>query len=154
MNGAHVLSRSGARLRPWVPRKLYQRGVPCVPPRLLSVAGSASLPVGPSLRPCGSLGSAGGPCGRKERGAQETSARCASGTCAGVHSRTWAKWFGLCAQTSPPRIPLTPPPPGHCGQDTPAAVVLWQGIHVYTCALSAVGGDAVRAMSVSVSVSV
>ena len=110
MNGAHVLSRSGARLRPWVPRKLYRRGVPCVPPRLLSVAGSASLPVGPSLRPCGSLGSAGGPCGRKERGAHETSARCASGTCAGMHSRTWAKWFGLCAQTSPPRIPLTPPP--------------------------------------------
>ena len=150
MNGAHVLSRSGARLRPWVPRKLYQRGVPCVPPRLLSVAGSASLPVGPSLRPCGSLGSAGG---LWEKGA-------GSARDVGQMRFWYLCWRALedlgkvvrALRADEPAAGAHPPPVGR--EDTPAAVVSWQGIHVYTCALSAVGGDAVRAMSVSVSVSV
>lgn len=67
MNGAHVLGRSGARLRPWVPRTLYQRGVPCAPPRLPSLPGSASLPVGAALRPCGCLGTPVGPAGARSR---------------------------------------------------------------------------------------
>ena len=147
MNGAHVLGRSGARLRPWVPRTLYQRGVPCAPPRLPSLPGSASLPVGAALRPCGWVRLA-----RREQGAG--SAR------DGGQMRCWnlcwraledlGKFFRALRTDEP--AAGSHPPVGR--EDTPAAVVSWQGIHVYTCALSAVGGDAVRAMSVSVSVSV